>query len=192
MARKIISMANDGAVKAKAMAVPTNGAEHGVASIVANAPDAISCQPPVPVVSLPDQRRAKSGTGNITRSIIISANPAISTIMIPRKTGFWNCIPQPMARPADRMESKPPPSTINDRIMPAADIRKDRLICIGLASLCLSMLVSFSDKTGKTHGMMLRISPPRKANNRIGKSAANIDPAAPFSMLICCSIRKSG
>ena len=71
------------AASAKLMAVPTSGAEHGVANIVAIKPLAKSPNSPCPLMRL-----AKAGTGKRTLSKRLRVNIAITTIITPRNHGF--------------------------------------------------------------------------------------------------------
>ena len=81
-------------VNATPTATPTNGAEQGVAIIVANTPvkkspaarrrgDAAPPKPPV-------KRCAKAGTGNTNRSSMASTNTPNNSIITLRNKGLWN------------------------------------------------------------------------------------------------------
>ncbi|SSW85541.1 Uncharacterised protein [Klebsiella pneumoniae] len=87
--RKISHRACSGAPRAKATAVPRNGAEHGVASSVANIPS--QKLPPIPdppaVASRPAAAEGSSISNAPNR---FSANRKVTATIRPINHGFWN------------------------------------------------------------------------------------------------------
>ena len=171
---------------AAATAVPTNGAEQGVARIVASMPARKSprydtaCGSP----AMPASAWAKRGTGMTTRSRRLTAkNPSI-TIMTARNSGFWNWTPQPTVPPASRSIASPPASSMKLDTMPAAPARKRSRNWRRGAPTADNTDDSFSASTGRTQGIRLRISPPRSARSIIltdRPAAMDGDPAEPLA-----------
>ena len=162
---------------ATATAVPTKGAEQGVARMVASMPAKkspryeVSFEPP----ALPASDCAARGTGMVTPSMRLSANSPSMAIITARNAGFWNWMPHPTVPPASRSVASPPARTRKLVTMPAAPARKRSRNTRRGAPTAVSTADSFSARTGRTQGIRFRISPPRKA---IAMMRSDRDPAA--------------
>ena len=145
-------------VKAIVTADPTNGAVHGVASIVAKKPlkkFLVKKLSPMDRILLFE----------IKFGILISYKPAVfrqkrvnmNKIKI-KKYGSWNCIPHAIDIPICFSITKKRASEKNENIIPIAVYIK--LILILEESLFITDS-NFIDKTGKTQGIKFRINPPK-------------------------------
>ena len=190
-ARKISRICVGPPASAKPTAVPTNGAEHGVASKVANAP-----MTKLPISPLPSPPAWPAKLVMVDGSTIskkpqrLQANSATMTATAAMNTGCWNWMPQPTASPADFSAINPEASSSSEKMMPAAVARKLARTVAGGALPYLTRDISFNDSTGKTQGIRLRIRPPSsaKANMKTPVRIDDIWPApTPAAMTALCS-----
>ena len=151
------------------------GAEQGVAITAANIPVVKSPpHPPLPpIFAMPVIAPCPIFTAN--RPSILAANSTTNAIISARNVGFWNCMPQPTVTPAARSAITTPARPRKNTNTPAADARKPpRTRPTDLSRAC-SALASLSDSTGRTQGIMFRISPPSSA---ISNTPQIADPTA--------------
>ena len=151
-------------VKAKPMAVPRNGAEHGVLKRTRSAP--VKNAPAKPcfrlvksmrVVALPGIHISKTPKKLMAKAVRITTMKAMNPAL-------WNCIPQPAFPPPALIIATTPASTQKLVRMPAVvampKVRRRFL----LSPACLIRLKSLSERTGKTHGMRFKMIPPSSAD----------------------------
>ncbi len=148
--------------RAKAIAVPTKGAEHGVASSVANTP--VQKAPITPADGLASETRFKDrGAVNSKRPKRLPEKRAIIRLIKATNIGSWNCIPHPTATPKFFRVIAPTANTQKVNKMPKEVAKKPNRIERRSLSEWLSTLVSLIAKTGRTQGIKLRIKPPKRA-----------------------------
>ena len=165
-----------GLASAKLTAVPTSGAEHGVARRVTrnplekSAPNLLLLLPPAEIWLMP------AGSGTVILSNRDKLNSTITTDMKHRKYGFWNWVPQPMLCPASCTKISPAARTAKLVRMPAvvASIRRRIVMrsCPPISAMLASLIVS----TGKTHGITFKIIPPRNAITRSNNADDRLVP----------------
>ena len=151
-ARDIVDAANS--------AVPMNGAEHGVATTVAMTP--VTKDPRSPDdLTLPPAAVSDAPISKTPNRLSPKRNRNIA--MIATNGGFciWN--PQPAAVPAACSPNQITATTQNDTTTPAANTRPCILIFALSSPACSTKPRILIDNTGNTHGMRLRISPPKNA-----------------------------
>ena len=183
----IISMMPNSATsdcdKPKLTAVPTKGAEQGVASKVASIPAPKSDSNPGDELRAGIIFAAKAGVRNVNISNSDRVKSPIITAITPRKIGFWNWIPQPICAPAKRNAARLAARIRKELIMPAAEAKNRRLIRLRVAPANWITDATFSDRTGNTHGMKFKITPPRKAMSHRGRDdvccTASLESATP-------------
>ena len=92
--------------------------------------------------------------------------PKIRSMTI-KKIGLWNWNPQPICSPEIRTSAVPNANIAKLARIPNAPVKNRIRIKVRLWPVELTMDASLIPSTGKTHGIKLRISPPRKANAMI-------------------------
>ena len=123
--------------KAKLTAVPTKGAEQGVARSVASIPAPKSCirwfwvTADVSWVRRGISFCTKAGVRNVTISNNDNVKIAVTMKSMPKNRGLWNWMPHPICWPNWRKICKKALSNKKDVIMPAALIANLALISFG-------------------------------------------------------------
>ena len=131
--------------------------------------------------------------GNVisNRPHMLAANSVTIAAIAVTNTGCWNCVPQPMRWPADLSPIRVTASSISENTTPAAVARKLARMRAGGASPWRTTDISLSDNTGSTHGIRLRIRPPRSATPIMAVLVANqvkVETGAPAAMVAARSI----
>ena len=90
-------------------------------------------------------------------------NSSTTTVRADTKAGFWNWMPQPTAAPADRAMTAAVARSRNETRMPVAVARLPATTAPRPPSALFTSPTIFSDRTGSTQGIALRIRPPRNA-----------------------------
>ena len=189
--RKISHRECSGAPSAKATAVPRNGAEHGVASSVANTPSQklpVSPVPPV-VASRPVAAEGRNSSNAPNR---FSAKIKVTATISPINHGFWNWMPQPSDAPVSFRTVTIVASSIKEVRIPALVARKRSRIFRVSVPACRTLL-SFMPITGNTQGIRFRISPPSRAKASIltvpaGALCTASAGAAPTVSCVCWAL----
>ena len=142
------------------MAVPTNGAEQGVAINVAKNPLKKSLKYKLLFfIRLKLLILCGKFIWNWLNIFII--NKKITKVIKIKKYGCWNCIPQEIENLKYCKNKNIKPNSINEKIIPKAVIKK-----LTLAFFCSDEKtdISFIERMGKTQGITFNIKP---ANNDI-------------------------
>ena len=172
------------AVNAKPIAVPRNGAEHGVLKSTRSAPVKNAPQKPclrpalsILVVALPGSQISKTPKKLMAKALRITTMNAMNPAL-------WNCMPQPAFPPPALTAATIPASAQKLARIPSVVDVPSTSSRLRLSRDCLIRLKSFSESTGSTHGIKFRIKPPNSAersrmNVPVAPSAAF--PAALFS-----------
>ena len=87
-----------------------------------------------------------------------------------RNHGCWNCRPQPTACPVAFSRTSAPASSQKENRMPAAAATNPARTARRSPPPWPTTASSFIDKTGRTQGIRLRMSPPRNARPSIAAS----------------------
>ncbi len=153
-------------MSAKPTALPTKGAEQGVARRVANAPvrkDSASG----PVARAPPGIASGAGSLIVAQSNGLAANSVASRAKPARNQGSWNLVRQPMlAHDAFRAISTKA-MTRNDTSMPAEVARRPVRTARRSAPAYRVSADAFGESTGRTQGIRLRTRPSASAATTI-------------------------
>lgn len=147
------------------MAVPSNGAEHGVLRSTSSAP--VKNAPPRPALRPASSMRVVALPGSQTSNTPkkLMANAVRITTMNAIKPALWNCIPQPAAPPPALMTLMMVARIQKLTRMPAVVESPSAKSLARDSPACLMRLNSLSESTGRTHGIKFRMMPPRNAKN---------------------------
>ena len=150
-------------VKAAVIAVPTKGAEHGVAKTVAKNPLKKSLEWELELLLIKLMRFTKLGIWNSNWLNKFIINKKIIEVIIIKKYGCWNCIPHEIGMFRLWRNKKINPSKIKDEIIPNDVIKKlERALLKSFVIIDINLI----DKIGKTQGIIFKIKPPKKEIKR--------------------------
>ena len=155
-----------GADIAYPIAVPMNGAVHGVAITVASRPlvkDPVQVPRRRPVSACP--AAAATPLPSSYSPIRLRDMPNMTSAQTPTNTGSWNWNPHPTARPAPRRANTTPTIAQNATRTPAANTTPCQRTCAGRSPTCSTKPRAFTERTGSTHGITLSNRPPRNARS---------------------------
>ena len=162
----IPSITNDDWVKAAVIAVPTKGAEHGVARIVAKKPLKKSLVKLLLFKFWIDLLFTNWGILNSNKPNKFKENTNKIIAIISKNIGSWNCIPHTILTPINLNKIRIIANIVKDVIIPSEVIKKLFLIEISL-SIFLRIDKILIDKIGKTQGIAFKIIPPIKLITKI-------------------------
>jgi hypothetical protein len=109
---------------------------------------------------------------------MLSENSTTTTARKATNGGCWNCTPQPTAAPARDASTATSARAQNDARMPAVVARVPKSSCERPSPALLTRPKSFSDSTGSTQGMALRMKPPTTASNSMPSRPPEAPPPA--------------
>ncbi len=152
-----------------------NGAEHGDATTTASAPDSASLRSGFFAFHDATDEGTNWRTSKTPDRFSASTKNSTASSAIVAGDCSWN--PQPSCAPAARNAISAPASNQNDTMTPAPNASP---WCRAAAPLsrCAAKPRTLSDRTGNTHGIRLRRSPPTRANTIAVPSDKAVSPSA--------------